>query len=164
MEDGIELGVEIVEGSVVEDIVVSGGDGATFFDVFDFAAVAFADFGGSEGALGAVSEAFVAKVFGSDNGDGGHLAGKFMFDGFVFGPGVKSIEDNTLLAGGDEIFNLGGSLTSNPVLTFGGADFFAELCLAFGSDFNAALFHFFINHAAKVDFGGVAFGEIIDDD
>ncbi len=50
----------MVERALVEDVVVGGGDGAAFFDVFDFALVALADFGGREGAFGAMGETFVA--------------------------------------------------------------------------------------------------------
>ncbi len=81
-----------------------------------------------------------------------------MSDGFVFGPRIKSVEDDAFLAGGDKVFGFGDGLTGDPILAFGGADMFAEFGLALGGNFDAAFFHFFINHAAKVDFGRAAFG------
>lgn len=163
-EDGVELGVEVVDGAVVEDVIVGDGDGAAFFDMFDFAVVAGADFGGSEGALGAATEAVDAEGAGSDDGDDGKAAGEFVFEEFVFGPGIETVEDDGLLAGGDEISGFGDGLAADPVVAFGGTDFLAELALGFGGDFDAAFLHFFVEETAEVDFGEAAFGEIVNDD
>lgn len=50
LENGFELGVGFFDGTVVQDIIVGGSDGAAFFDLFDFTLVAGANFGGGEGA------------------------------------------------------------------------------------------------------------------
>ncbi len=55
----VELGVGFGDSAVVEDIVVGGSNGAAFFEVFDFAVVAFADFLCVEGAFGADGDAGV---------------------------------------------------------------------------------------------------------
>ena len=86
-----------------------------------------------------------------------------MFESFIFGPRIDAVENDALLAGGDEIFGLGDSLTNDPVGAFGFANHLAEMLFAFAirSTFNAAFFHFFIDHAAKINFGDRVFGEII---
>lgn len=163
-KNSFELGVGGVDGAVVENVVVSSGDGAAFFDVFDFAAVAVADFGGGEGTLGAMSETFIAEGFGGDDGDDGDLTWEFMLEGFVFGPRIDTVEDDTLLAGSDKIFGFGDGLADNPIFALGGADHFTKFTLSGGSDFDAALFHFAIKQAAEVDFRDAVLGKIVDDD
>lgn len=164
MEDGFELGLEFFDRAIVENVVIGGSDGATFFEVFDFADVAFADFGAVEGAFGAFGDAFVAQRFGGDDGDKSEIAGKFVFEKFVFGPRVDAVKDDALLAGFDEIFGLGDGLAGDPIFALGGTDHFAEFAFVVGAVWDVALFHFFVNHAAKVDFGDAAFGEVIDGD
>lgn len=87
-----------------------------------------------------------------------------MFKKFIFGPGVETIEDDSFLAGCDEVLSFGDGLAADPIVAFGFANFFAEFALGFWSDLNAAFLHFFVKEAAEVDFGETAFGEVIDDD
>lgn len=157
------MGVEVVLGTVVEEEVVGDGDGAAFFEVFDFGVVAFLGVFRFEGALGAIRDTVVAERAGSDDGDDGHLAGEFVAEDFVFGPGIEAVEDDALLAGIDEVFRFGDRLADDPVGAFFGADFFAEgaFAVAIRGALDAAFFHFFVNHAAEVDFRHAAFGEII---
>ncbi len=156
----------IGDGAVVENVIIGGGDGATFFQVFDFAEVAFADGSGVEGTFGAFGDAGVAGGLVGDDGDEGELAGEFVFEDFVFGPGVDAVENDAFLAGGDEVFDFGDGLTDDPVGTFGLANHFAEVFFAFavGGAFDAAFLHFFVNHTAKVDFGNAVIGEVVDGD
>lgn len=111
-----------------------------------------------------MSETLVAELLGRDDGDDGHLAGELMLEGFVFGPGVDSVEDDALLAGGDEVFGLGDSLATDPILALGLTDHFAELPLGLRGDFDAALFHLAIENATEIDFGDAAVGEVVDHD
>ncbi len=132
-------------------------------EAFDFAEVTIADFGSIEGAFGAMREALVAKTFGNNDRNRRKHTWKFVLEKFILSPRIETIKNNAFLAGRDKIFGLGNSLATDPVITFGIADHFAELTLGFRSDLDAALFHFFIKHTAKVDFGDAAFGEIVDD-
>lgn len=161
-EDGFELSMHIFDGTVVEDEVVSCGDRATFFEVFDFANVALADFGGVKRSLRTFGDAFVAKFLGSDDGDESEVAGEFIFEGFVLGPRVDSIKDDAFLAGFDEVFGLGDGLANDPIFAFFGADFFAEFAFIVGGVFDAAFLHFFINHATKIDSWHAVFGKVVD--
>lgn len=88
-----------------------------------------------------------------------------MFESFIFGPRINAVENDALLAGGDEVFGFGDSLTDDPIGAFRFANHLAEVFFAFAiwSAFNTALFHFFIDHAAKINFGDGVFGEIIND-
>lgn len=113
-----------------------------------------------------MGEAVVAKSSWGDDGDGDDLARKFVFDGFVFGPRVETIENNTLLAGSDKIFGFGDGLARDPIFALGFANHFAEgfFTFAVGGAFDATFGHFLINHAAHVDFGSAVLGKIVDDD
>ncbi len=154
--------MHIFDSAVVENEIVGGGDGAAFFEILDLADVAFADFGGVKGALRAFGDAFVAKLLGSDDGDKSEIAREFIFEDFVFGPRVDSVEDNAFLAGFDEIFGLGDGLANDPIFAFFGADFFAKFAFVVGGVFDAAFLHFFINHAAKIDSWHAVFGKVVD--
>lgn len=156
----------MVDGAVVHDVKVSGGNRATFFEVLDFADVALANSLGVEGALGAVGDPVITELLGGNDGDKSEITRELMLENLVFGPGVNSVEDDALLAGGDEVFNLSDGLADDPILTFGLADHFAELLLAFavGCALDAALLHFFVDHAAEVDFRDTTFGEVVDGD
>ena len=164
-EDGFELGVEIFDGTVVDNVIIGDGDGAAFFDSFDFVVVTLAGGLAVKGADGAVCKAFVTEVARGDDGDDGELvAGELFFEGFVFGPGVEAVEDDALLAGGDEVVDFGDNLAGDPVGAFFFADLFAEDFFVFGGDFDTAFFHFFEVHAAEVRFRDAVTGEIINDD
>lgn len=158
------MGIEVVDAAVVNEEIIGGGDGTAFFEVFDFALVALADLEGAKGAFGALGNAFIAKFFGGDNGNKGELAREFVFKDFVFGPRINAVEDDAFLASGKEIFGFGDGLPDDPIFAFGFADHFAEIAFVIGGDFEAALGHFFDNHAAEIDFGDAARGEIVDDD
>lgn len=162
-EDGFEVGVEVVERSVVEDVIVGHGDRGALLEAFDLAEVAVANFGGGEGAIGATSEALVAEVLRNDDGDRGEETGKFVLKKFILGPGIETVENDALLASGDEIFGFGNSLAADPVVAFGIANHLAKFALRFGGDFDTAFFHFFVEHAAEIDFGYAALSEIVDD-
>lgn len=54
------MGLGILDGAVVEDVIVSGGDRTTFFEVFDFGDIAFTNGLGVKGAIGALGDAFIA--------------------------------------------------------------------------------------------------------
>lgn len=86
-----------------------------------------------------------------------------MFEGFVLGPRVDSVKYDAFLTGRDEVFGFGDGLAGYPIFAFGAADHFAEFAFVFAvrSALDAALFHFFVNHIAEVDFGNTAFGEVI---
>lgn len=135
--------MEVFDGFVVEDIIVGRDDRAAFFEVFDFVNVALVSFLGREWAIGAFCDAFVAERLRGDDANSDNLAGEFVFEDFVFGPGINSIKDNAFLAGGDEIFGFGDSLADDPI----GASFFAdgdaESALVLGSVRDAAFGHFF---------------------
>lgn len=163
-KNGVELGLEVGDAAVVHDVIIGGGDGAAFFEVFDFAVVAFADFLGVKGAFGALSYTLVAQGFGSDNGDKGELAREFMLKDFVLGPGIDAVQDDAFLASSDEVFGLSDSLLDDPIFTLSGADRLTKFAFAIRGDFQTALLHFFINHAAKVNFGHALSGEIVDGD
>lgn len=87
-----------------------------------------------------------------------------MLEELVFGPGIDTVKDDALLAGRDEVFDLGNDLADDPVGAFGLTNLFAEVFLVFGVDFDTAFLHFFENHAAKVDFGVAEIGEVVDGD
>ena len=157
-ENSVELSVGLGDGAVVEYIVVGGGDGATFFEVFDFAVVAFTNFLRVKGAFGADGDASIAQWFGSDDGNDGEFTGEFVFEDVIFGPGINAVENDTLLAGSDQVFGFGDGLADDPVSAFCLADLFAKFAFAVWSAFNATFLHFFIDHAAKVDFGCAVFG------
>ncbi len=144
--------------------IIGGGDRATFFEMLKLAEVAFANGAAVKGALGALGNALVAEMFGDDHSDKGEVSGELVFEGFVFCPGVDTVEDDAFLAGFDEVFNLGDGLANDPIFAFGGTNGLAEGTLALGGDFEAAFFHFFVNHAAEIDFGDAAAGEIVDGD
>ena len=164
-EDGFELGVEVVDGAVVQDEIVGDGDGAAFLDGFNFVVVALASSLMVEGADGASGKAFVAEVARGNDGDDGELvARELFFQSFVFCPGVEAVQNDALLAGGDEVIDFGDDLAGNPIVAFFFADLFAEDFFVFGGDFDAALGHFFEVHAAEIGFRDAALGEIIDDD
>ncbi len=131
-------------------------------ETFDFAEVAVANFGGREGTLGAASEALIAETLRNNDGDRGEHAREFVFKKFVLGPRIEPVENNAFLTSRDEIFGFGNGLTANPIVAFSITDHFAELALGLGSDFDATFFHFFINHATKVDFRDAALREIVD--
>jgi len=59
-EDFLEMGLGILDGTVVEDVIVGSGDRTTFFEVFDLGDIAFTDGLGVKGAIGALGDAFVA--------------------------------------------------------------------------------------------------------
>ncbi len=40
LEDGFELRMKIIDSRIVHDVIVGHGDGAAFFDGFDFVVVA----------------------------------------------------------------------------------------------------------------------------
>lgn len=162
-EDGFEVGLEVVDRAVVEDVVVGHGDGGAFLEAFDFAEVAVADFGGGEGALGAMGEALVAEAFRNDDGDRGEQAGELVLKKLILSPRIETVEDDAFLAGRDEVFGFGDGLATDPIVAFGIANHLAELTLGLGGDFDAAFFHFFVEHAAEVDFGHAAFSEEVDD-
>ncbi len=164
VEDGCELMLQVSDGTVVDDVIISGGDRSAFLEVFDLALVAFADFLGVEGAMGALSDAFVAQVFVRDDSDEDELAREFMLKRLIFSPGVNSVEDDAFLASGDEVVGLGDSLADDPIFAFGLTDHFAEFAFVVRGIFDAAFFHFFINHAAEIDFRDAFRGEIIDGD
>lgn len=156
--------MEVVDGAVVEDEIVGDGDGTAFLDVFDFVVVAFAGGLVVEGADGATGEALVTEVARGDDGDDGELvARELAFQDFVFGPGIEAVEDDALLAGGDEVVNLGDDLADDPVVAFFFADLFAEDLFVLGGDGDAAFFHFFEVHAAEIGFRDAAVGEIVDE-
>lgn len=163
VKDSLELGVEVGDGAIIKQVIVGGDDGATFFEVFDFTVVAFADFAGIEGAFGTFGNAIIPKMLGSDNTKEDNFAREFVFENFVFGPGIDAVEDDAFLASGDEIFGFGDNLADDPVSTFFLADAFTELAFTISGAFNAAFLHFFEDHATEVDFGDAVFGEIIDD-
>lgn len=87
-----------------------------------------------------------------------------MLESFVFGPRIDAVKDDAFLAGGDEIFGLGNGLANYPILAFGLANHFAEFTLVVGAVFDAAFFHFFVNHTTKVDFGNAVLGKIVNGD
>ncbi len=126
--------------------------------------VTFADFLGVKGAVGAAGDALVTESFGGDEGDKSEDAGEFVLEDFVFGPGIDAVEDDAFLAGGDEIFDFGDDLADDPIFAFGLANHFAKFAFAIRSDGDIAFLHFFVNHAAKVDFWYATFGEIINSD
>ena len=155
----------MLDVAIIEDVVVGHGDRGAFFEFFDFAVVAGADFLGVEGAFGAVGDAIVAEGAGGDDGDDGEfVAWEGVFEGAVFGPRIEAVEDDAFLAGGDEIVDFGDGLADDPILAFGGADHFAEFALAVRGDGDAAFVHFAVDHVAEVDFGGAATGEVVDGD
>ncbi len=118
-----------------------------------------------EGAHGAGGKALIAEVTRTDYGNDGELvAGELFFEGFIFGPGIETVENNALLASGDKVFNLGDDLADDPVVALFFADLFTEDLFIFWGDFDAALSHFFEIHAAEVGFRGAAGGEVVNDD
>ncbi len=54
------MGLGILDGAVVKNVIVGGGDRATFFEVFDFGDIAFTDGLSIKGAIWALGDAFVA--------------------------------------------------------------------------------------------------------
>lgn len=160
-ENVIELLIEVGNGAIVHEEVVGSDDGAAFFEIFDLAMVAFADFLGVKGPLWADGDALVAQSFRSDHGDKSDLAGEFVLQDLVFGPRIDAVEDDALLTSGNEIFGLGDGLADDPIFTFFGADLFAEIAFIVGAVLDAAFFHFFIDHAAEVDLGDATLGEVI---
>ena len=159
------MGAEVVDGAVVQDEIVGNGDRAAFLDGFDFVVVALASGLMVEGADGASGEAFVTEVAWGDDGDNSELvAGKLLFQSFVFGPGIEAVQDDAFLAGGDEVVHFGDDLAGDPIVAFFFADLFAEDFFVFGGDFDAALGHFFEVHAAEIGFRDAVVGKIIDDD
>lgn len=164
MEDAFELLVELGDSAVIHEEIIGSNDGAAFFEVFDFAVVAFADLLSVKRAFGSAGDTLIAQGFGRDNGDESQLAGEFVFKNLVFGPRVNAIEDDAFLTGGDEIFGFGDGLADDPIFAFGGADHLAKFVFAIRGDFDTALCHFFVNHAAKIDFWHTVFGEIINRD
>lgn len=136
--------MEVVDGAVVQDEIVGDGDWAAFLDMFDFAVVASADFGGAKWALRAACETFITEAAWGDDGDDGEAARKFVFEKFVLGPRIETVEYDFILTGGDKVFCFSDGLAADPIVPFGFADFFAELALGFGGDFDATLFHLFI--------------------
>lgn len=164
-EDGFELGAEVVDGAVVQDEIVGDGDRAAFLDGFDFVIVTLASGLAVEGADGASGKTFVTEVARGDDGDDGELvARELLFQGFVFGPGVEAIQNDALLAGGDEVVDFGDDLAGDPIVTFFFADLFAEDFFVFWGNFDVAFGHFFEVHAAEIGFRDAVVGEIIDDD
>lgn len=129
----------------------------------DFAEVAVANFCGVEGAVGAMGEAFVAEMLRNDDGDRGEKTREFMLKKFILGPRIETVKNDALLAGGNEVFSFGDGLATDPIITFGVADHFPKFTLRLGGDFDAAFFHFFVEHAAKVDFRHTTFGEEVND-
>ncbi len=128
--------------------------------------IALADGLGVERAVGAVRDALVAESLRGDNGDDGKVAGEFVLEGFVFGPGIEAVEDDAFLAGFDEILSLGDGLAGNPIFTFGVANHGAEgfLGLTIRGAGDAAFSHFLINHATKINLGVAVIGKVINGD
>ncbi len=54
------MGLGILDGTVVEDVIVGSGDRTTFFEVFDLGDIAFTDGLGVKGVIGALGDAFIA--------------------------------------------------------------------------------------------------------
>ena len=55
--------MHVGDSTIVHDKVISGDNGAAFFEIFDFALVAFADFSFVERTLGANGDAGIAERF-----------------------------------------------------------------------------------------------------
>lgn len=153
VDDVFELSMQVVKSAIIHDEVIGSHNRSALLEVLNLGVVAFTNFLPVKRAFGAFRNAVVAEVFRGNNGNYGQFAGEFVFKDLIFGPGVESVENNMLLAGSNEIFSLDDGLLDDPVFAFFLANFFAELAFVIGSDFDAALGHFFENHAAEVDFG-----------
>lgn len=156
----------VFDGGVIEDVVVGDGDGAAFFHVFDLGIVAFAAGLGVKGAFGAVSETIVAQGFRCDDGNCGERAGKFVLEDTIFGPRIEAVENDAFLTRGNEILSFGDGLAGDPILAFGSADHFTESFFAFTirGALDTTFVHFAVDHTPEVDFGGAAFGKVVDGD
>lgn len=155
--------MKIVNGFVIQDVVVGDSDWTTLFHVFDFAIVALAAGLGIKGAIGAMGKAIIAKSSRGDNGNSDDLAWEFVLEGFVFGPRIEAVKDDAFLTGGDKVFGLGDGLASNPIFAFSATNHFTESFFAptVGGALDAAFGHFLINHTTKVDFWGAVFGKVV---
>ena len=98
-ENVFDMDLEVFDGTIIENEIVSHGDGAAFFHFFDFAVVALADGLSVKGAVGALRDAFITHSFRDNNGEESEAARKFVLEGAIFGPGVESIKNDVFLAG-----------------------------------------------------------------
>lgn len=162
VELAIDLLVKALHVAVVHDVVIGNGNRAAFFEVFDFRPVALVNFNRGHWALWAACKAGFSHVFWRHDGNHAHFAGKLMFKNFVFAPGVEAVEDNTVLAGANEVTYLFNDALYDEILAFALADFLAKDLLAFPGNVNAGFFHGFINNAAKVYLWIALFGKVVD--
>ncbi len=163
-ENVFDMALEIFDGAVVEDEIVSHGDGAAFFHFFDFAVVALADGLSVKGAVGALRDAFITHSFRDNNGEESEAARKFVLEGAIFGPGVESIKNDVFLTSFNQVFGFSDSLASDPIFALGFADHLAKGLFAFtvNGAFNPALSHLLVNHVTEVNFGITEFIKIFD--
>ncbi len=65
--------------AIVHNKIIGGDNWAAFFEIFDFALIAFTDFGFVKGSFGTDGDAGVAKWFRSNNSNKSKFTGEFMF-------------------------------------------------------------------------------------
>ena len=163
-ENVFDMDLEVFDGTIIENEIVSHGDGAAFFHFFDFAVVALADGLSVKGAVGALRDAFITHSFRDNNGEESEAARKFVLEGAIFGPGVESIKNDVFLTSFNQVFGFSDSLASDPIFALGFADHLAKGLFAFtvNGAFNPALSHLLVNHVTEVNFGITEFSKIFD--
>ncbi len=67
VKDRAEFRIEVVNGTIVEDIEICCGDRPAFLEVLDFTNVALANSLCVKGAVGALGDAAIAELFWRDN-------------------------------------------------------------------------------------------------
>ena len=165
-EDFLEIGFEVGDGAIIDDKIIGHSDRTAFFHMFDFAVITFTDGLGIKGAIGAFGNTLIAEFLGNDDSDKGEGAWKFVKKSAIFGPRIDAVDDDTFLTSIDEVFGFGDSLARNPIGAFGFANHFAKSFFAFavGGALDATFLHFAVNHAAEIDFGKSARGEVVNCD
>ena len=88
LQDRVKTGVELFDGAGIVEIVIGDGDGATFFQLFDFVFVAFGNFLRSQRTFRALGDPLATKRFRGDDGNNGQLGRKFSTEYLLFCPTV----------------------------------------------------------------------------